>query len=245
MNLEHPMIQNFIHEMEEMGVSLSVDQVSQYIKYYEMLVDWNSRMNLTAITELEDVLKKHFVDSVSLVRAYPELLSSSTKRLIDVGTGAGFPGIPLKIAFPELEVTLLDSLEKRVGFLNEVIRALGLTKISAYHGRAEDYGRDVKFRDSYDLCVSRAVANLSVLAEFCLPFVKKGGTFYSYKAETAEVEAKAAANALGQLKGKVRKVSSFTLPGSEIGRTILAIEKTDGTPDRFPRKAGTPAKKPL
>ena len=167
----------FEKDLKELGISLNEKQIEQFITYFEMLVEWNEFMNLTAITEYEDVMKKHFVDSISLIKAYDV---SKNVTVIDIGTGAGFPGLALKIAYPNLKITLLDSLNKRIKFLDEVITELGLTGIDTIHGRAEDFAKPDKLREKYDLCVSRAVANMSTLAEFCLPFVKVGGQFISY-----------------------------------------------------------------
>ena len=172
--------EQFEKDCKALGVTLSDEQIQQFLKYYEMLVEWNEVMNLTAITEYDEVMKKHFVDSISLCKAYDV---TQNKTVIDVGTGAGFPGLALKIAFPDLQVTLLDSLNKRINFLNEVIAALGLTGVETIHGRAEDFAKPGKCREKYDLCVSRAVATLSTLSEYCLPFVKVGGKFISYKSE--------------------------------------------------------------
>lgn len=225
-----------------LGVSLTDRQTEQFLMYYEMLVEWNSFMNLTAITEYEEVMKKHFVDSVSLIKAYDVTESVS---VIDVGTGAGFPGLALKIAFPNLQLTLLDSLNKRIHFLNEVIEKLALTEIEAIHGRAEDYARPGKLREKYDLCVSRAVANLSTLSEYCLPFVKKGGFFISYKSEKISEEAKAAHGAISVLGGEVKEQVEFLLPNSDIYRNLFVIEKIKVCPAKYPRKAGLPSKEPL
>jgi 16S rRNA (guanine527-N7)-methyltransferase len=205
-------------------------------------------MNLTAITEFDDVMKKHFVDSLSLVKVFDHEKNNGVTgdiSLIDVGTGAGFPGIPLKIAFPDLSVTLLDSLNKRVNFLQTVIDELGIKKIDAIHGRAEDFAKKGKLREQYDLCVSRAVANLSTLSEYCLPYVKVGGAFVSYKSEKIEEEKAAAEHAISILGGEIEKQVEFMLPSSDIYRNLIVIRKTKETPGKYPRKAGTAAKEPL
>lgn len=232
----------FISDLEKLNITLSEKQTEQFLTYYEMLTEWNSFMNLTAITEYDEVMKKHFVDSVSLVKAYDITGSVS---LIDVGTGAGFPGLALKIAYPDLEVTLLDSLQKRIQFLNAVVEALGLKNVSAVHGRAEDFAKPGKLRESFDLCVSRAVANLTTLSEYCLPFVKENGYFISYKSEKISEEMQAAEKAIMLLGGKVERQVEFTLPDSDIYRNLFVIKKVKPTPARFPRKAGMPAKEPL
>jgi len=232
----------FENDLKELGISLSPFQIRQFLTYYEMLVTWNEKMNLTAITEYEEVMKKHFIDSISLIKAYDV---SQNKRLIDVGTGAGFPGLALKIAYPNLQVTLLDSLQKRVQFLDAVIEELHLEGIETFHGRAEDYAKKPEFREQFDLSVSRAVANLSTLTEYCLPFVKIGGKFISYKSEKISEEQDAAKNAIEILGGKVSGQISFQLPQSDIYRNLFVIEKVKSTPKKYPRKAGLPGKEPL
>lgn len=232
----------FEKDCSELGIVLTPDQIQQFLKYYEMLVEWNEYMNLTAITEYDEVMKKHFVDSISLCKAYDV---TQRKTVIDVGTGAGFPGLALKIAFPNLQVTLLDSLNKRINFLNEVIQTLGLTGVETIHGRAEDYAKPGKCREKYDLCVSRAVANLSTLSEYCLPFVKQGGKFISYKSEKIADEMDAAQHAIRILGGRIEDQVEFTLPDSDIYRNLFVISKDKVTPSKYPRKAGLPSKEPL
>ncbi len=228
--------------MKEISVDLSDDQMEKFYLYYEMLIEWNKVMNLTAITDMKDVIFKHFVDSVSLVKAVDVSRETS---LIDVGTGAGFPGIPLKIVFPELKVTLLDSLNKRVRFLDEVIDKLKLTEIAAVHGRAEDVGRDLEYREKYDLCVSRAVANLATLSEYCMPFVRVGGKFISYKSGIVEDELKGAGNAVKMLGGRVEDVVRFRIEGIDAERSLVWIVKNRKIDSKYPRRAGLPGKEPL
>lgn len=232
----------FREDIRALNIVLSEDQISQFLIYYEMLVEWNQVMNLTAITEYDEVMKKHFIDSISLIKAYDISRKSS---VIDVGTGAGFPGLALKIAYPQLEVTLLDSLKKRINFLDEVIHRLGLENIHTVHGRAEDYAKPQKLRENFDLCVSRAVANLSTLSEYCLPFVKVGGEFISYKSEKIAEELPAAQKVISLLGGSIRNQVEFKLPASDIYRNLFVIEKVKKTPGKYPRKAGLPGKEPL
>lgn len=240
--MEQRSTDQFIADLNDLEITLSDEQITQFLKYYELLVEWNRVMNLTAITEYDEVMKKHFVDSVSLIKAYDV---SRKAALIDVGTGAGFPGLALKIAFPNLQVTLLDSLNKRIHFLDSVIEELGLIGVETIHGRAEDYAKKGKLREQFDLCVSRAVANLSTLSEYCLPFVKVGGQFISYKSEKIAEEMGAASKAITLLGGKVKEQVEFKLPSSDIYRNLFVIEKVRETPGKYPRKAGMPAKEPL
>lgn len=238
-------LQQFYKDLDELHITLSDTQIEQFLTYYEMLIEKNRAVNLTAITDFDEVLKKHFVDSLSLVKACDLVHNDTEISLIDIGTGAGFPGIPLKIAFPNLNITLMDSLNKRVDFLNEIIYTLGFNQINAIHGRAEDYAKPEQLREKYDLCVSRAVANLSVLAEYCLPYVKVGGKFISYKSEKVTEEINDAEYAIGVLGGKIEEQIAFTLPDSDIYRNLVVIEKVSETPLKYPRKAGTANKKPL
>ena len=217
-------------------------QIEQFLQYYDMLVEKNKVMNLTAITEFDEVVEKHFLDSVSLTK---KIDLHQPLKVLDLGTGAGFPGIPLKIVFPELEITLMDSLNKRVLFLQDVISSLQLQDIEAVHGRAEEAARNKKYREGFDLCVSRAVANISTLSEYCLPFVKIGGSFISYKSSTIEDELEDGKKGIAILGGKVKDVYKFTLPDSELQRSFVVIQKENKTPKAYPRKAGTPSKDPL
>lgn len=227
--------------LSEIDLQLSDKQMNQFIMYYNLLIEKNKVMNLTAITEWQEVVLKHFIDSLSIVKVH--MLSG--QKVIDIGTGAGFPGIPLKIAFPELDILLVDSLNKRINFLNEVISKLELDKIQAIHSRAEDVGRDIRTRESFDLCVSRAVANLSTLSEYCLPLVKTGGYFISYKSGAIEEESNNAKNAIFKLGGKLEKVVPFELPESDISRSFVIIKKKSNTSKVYPRTAGKPSKEPL
>ena len=236
------MSQIFENKLNELGITLTDKQKQQFDKFYELLVEWNKFMNLTGITDYEEVNEKHFVDSLSIVKAID---MESVESVIDVGTGAGFPGIPLKIAFPHLKVVLLDSLNKRINFLNEVIAQLGLTDIKTIHGRAEDYAKQAEYRENFDLCVSRAVANLSTLSEYCLPYVSMNGMFVPYKSGEIDEELENSKKAVKILGGKIENVVKFQLPGTDIGRSFVKVRKIANTNKKYPRKAGLPAKEPL
>lgn len=233
-------VEKFKKILSEYGYLLSEHQFEQFIKYYELLVEWNERMNLTAITEFEEVLLKHFADSLSIIKVID---LNTVSSLIDIGTGAGFPGIPIKIMYPDLNVTLLDSLQKRIGFLDEVISVLKLDKINTIHGRAEDFAKPDKLRESYDICVSRAVANLSSLTELCLPYVKVDGSFISYKSDKVNDELSGAVKAIEMIGGSLEKKEIFNIENNT--RALVVIRKIKNTPKQYPRKAGLPVKKPL
>ena len=230
----------FIQGLKEYGFDPTDEQIDKFIRYYDLLIEWNEKINLTAITEYKDVMIKHFLDSVSIIKA---VNMSSVTSLIDIGTGAGFPGIPIKIMFPDIKITLLDSLKKRLNVLDLIIDEINLKDIYTIHGRAEDIARDPKHREKYDLCVSRAVANLSTLSELCIPFVKPDGRFVSYKSEKADEELEKAKNAIRLLGGKVTSTVSFELEDNI--RTLIVIDKIESTNKKYPRKAGTPGKEPL
>lgn len=235
-------MENFKRKASELGIELTEKQLQQFRQYYDMLIEKNKVMNLTAITEWEEVIDKHFIDSISLVKACD---LSGEKYVLDLGCGAGFPGIPLKIAFPNLKIVLLDSLNKRILFLKDVIAELGLENIEALHGRAEDYARKPEYREQFDYCVSRAVANLTTLSEYCIPYVKQGGSFISYKSGKVKEEIKEVKTALFLLGGKMDDMISFELPETDMERNFVIIKKEKKTPKKYPRKAGLPGKEPL
>nr|WP_223830041.1 16S rRNA (guanine(527)-N(7))-methyltransferase RsmG [Paenibacillus arenilitoris] len=228
--------------MEESGIPLSGRQLEQFDLYYRLLVEWNEKMNLTGITERDAVYEKHFYDSVSL-SFYTNV--NKVHKLADIGSGAGFPSIPLKICFPHLNVLIVDSLNKRIQFLSHLTEQLGLADVACLHGRAEDVARLPEHRDRYDLVTARAVARLNVLNEFCLPFVRKGGLFAAMKGSQSDEEVKEASFSLRELKGIIKSQHKLTLPNEQSERHIVLIEKTDATPRKYPRKAGTPLKQPL
>lgn len=230
------------NRMDRLQIETNENMLEQFDLFYHLLVKWNKVMNLTGITEYEEVVEKHFADSLSLARF---LDLNKIHTVIDVGTGAGFPGIPLKIAFPHLKVVLLDSLNKRINFLNEVIAKLDLKEIHTIHGRAEEYARKPEYREQFDLCVSRAVANLSVLSEYCIPYIRVGGIFVPYKSGEIDEEVAASRKAVDILGGQIDHVEKFQLPDTDIHRSFVFINKIKNTQKKYPRKAGTPAKEPL
>jgi len=251
----------FLAQLKELEVELTKEKEQMFEKYYRLLFSWNELMNLTAITEKNQVYEKHFLDSLSIVKMLDmkkmnETVEERDKlgeikgvqrgcRVLDIGTGAGFPGIPLKIVFPEIKMVLLDSLEKRVRFLGEVVKELEINRISCLHGRAEDFARKEEYRQGFDLVVSRAVADLSVLSEYALPFVKVGGSFVAYKSSSIKEEVDKSENAIEVLGGQIKEEVTFSLPDTEIRRTLLRIEKVSDTPEKYPRRAGKPEKTPL
>ena len=230
------------NEFSKIQIELSDEQAEQFEQYYEMLITKNEVMNLTAITEFEEVVQKHFIDSI-MIKEVRE--PGDGEKWIDVGTGAGFPGIPLKIVYPQIRMTLLDSLNKRVKFLQEVVDALELADVEALHGRAEEYAKKAEYREQYDCCVSRAVANLASLAEYCLPFVKTGGKLIALKGPKTAEELKNAETAIKRLGGRLAGVYESKIPYTDLEHTVVIIEKIGKTPAEYPRKAGTPSKKPI
>lgn len=236
----------FITEMKKAaaayGLELSEQQINQFNSYYELLIEWNKVMNLTAITDPQEVAVKHIIDSIA---AYDEKLFVTGTSVIDVGTGAGFPGLPLKIFFPAIKLTLMDSLNKRVKFLQTVVDELGLTDVACVHARAEEGARNKTYREQFDIAVSRAVARLPVLCEYCLPFVKRGGYFLALKGREYQDEIKEAAKAIKVMGGSKVTERLVKLPALDDVRAIITIRKDMPTPKAYPRKAGTPAKKPI
>lgn len=241
-------IKSIVREYSEKeGLGLTEEQLSQLDTYASMLVKTNEVMNLTNIIDDEGIAVRHFIDSLTLVpyiRAEQEKASRKNLTIIDVGTGAGFPGVVLKIAMPELDLTLLDSLNKRLNFLNEVSSALGLTGVKTVHGRAEDAGRNKALREKFNISCARAVANLPVLCEYCLPFVREGGAFLAMKGNVDEEE-QASTKAILVLGGKKEKTDKFLLPGTDMNRSIVVVRKVRSTPSQYPRQAGKPSKNPL
>lgn len=234
--------QTFIDTLKESGITLTDKQIKQFGTYFEMLVEWNEKINLTAVTEKEEVYLKHFFDSVtpSFYIDFNEI-----ETICDVGAGAGFPSIPLKIVYPHLQITIVDSLNKRIKFLNELAASLDLDKVNFVHDRAETFGKSQQYRESFDLVTARAVARLSVLSELCLPLVKKGGQFVALKGSQGNEELEDAQFAIFVLGGEVKTVNEFTLPLEESMRQIITIDKLRQTPKKYPRKPGTPNKEPL
>lgn len=232
----------FSSKLQEQGILLTAHQLQQFDLYFNLLVEWNEKMNLTAITEENEVYLKHFYDSVSASFYFD---FGKGQRLIDVGAGAGFPSIPIKILFPDLHVSIVDSLKKRITFLENLVSTLGLQNVSLHHDRAETFGQNKKYRESYDIVTARAVARLSVLSELCLPLIKENGDFLAMKAASGSAELEDAEKAITTLGGEVKKDYSFTLPLEESERHIIHITKIKKTPKKYPRKPGTPNKTPL
>ncbi len=226
--------------LKKIDIELSKKQIEQFYTYMNLLLEWNEKINLTAITEPEEVILKHFVDSLT-ISAYIKKGS----KLVDMGTGAGFPGIPLKILRDDIEITLVDSLNKRINFLNEVIKELELREISTVHARAEEFGQNKKYREKFDIATSRAVANLSTLSEYLVPLVKLEGKIICMKGSEVKEEVENAKNAIKILGGKMEKEESFNLPNSDMKRNLVIIKKIKNTPAKYPRKPGTPAKEPI
>lgn len=235
-------MKQLIEALEDMGLSYDEDTLQKFRKYMELVLEWNEKVNLTAITDRSEFVKKHYVDSVAICGA-PQM--NAAESIIDVGTGAGFPGIPLAILYPEKKFLLMDSLNKRIRIIEEISREIGLQNVSFRHGRAEEMAQNKAFREQYDLCVSRAVANLAVLSEYCLPFVKVGGWFAAYKAGRIEEELKASLHAITLLGGQLEENMTLMIKGYDLDHRILLIKKVKNTLAKYPRKPGTPSKEPL
>lgn len=225
---------------EKIDIKFTEEQLNQFYEYMNLLLEWNEKINLTAITDPNEVILKHFIDSLTINKYIKE-----NSTLADVGTGAGFPGIPLKIVRPDLKITLVDSLNKRINFLNEVINKLNLVNIETVHSRIEDFGKDKKYRESFDFVTARAVANLAVLSEYLLPIAKVGGQCVCMKGSSVEEELSNGKNAIKVLGGKIKNIDEFVLPDSDMSRNVIIIDKIKNTPNKYPRKAGIPVKEPL
>ncbi len=234
--------EQWLSDLKHNGIDLTQEQLEQFEIYYELLVDWNQRVNLTAITDREQVFYKHFFDSLSL--SFCVSLENEVK-LADIGSGAGFPGVPLAIAFPNIKVTIVDSLQKRITFLEHLIERLNLKHVQCIHGRAEEIGRNENYREQFNLVTARAVARLQVLNEYCLPFVKVGGLFAAMKAVDVKKEIVEASRSLQLLGGKMERTYQFQLPFEQARREIVVVKKIKPTPKKYPRKPGMPAKQPL
>lgn len=236
--------EKFYEEMNEFGkeinINFSVEQLSKFYKYMQLLIEWNEKMNLTAIIEPKEIILKHFIDSLTILNKIED-----KAKVVDVGTGAGFPGIPISIMKENVQITLVDSLNKRLIFLKEVIGQLELKNVEIVHARAEEFGQNKEYREKFDIATSRAVANLSTLSEYLMPLVKVNGKCICMKASEAEEEIRQAQKAIDVLGGTINKIDKFKLPKSDIGRTIIIIDKEKNTPNRYPRKAGTPSKEPI
>ncbi|MBO8441802.1 MAG: 16S rRNA (guanine(527)-N(7))-methyltransferase RsmG [Firmicutes bacterium] len=237
-------IEEFIQELQKLNISLTNEQIDQFEKYYLFLIQYNQKVNLTRITEKEEVYLKHFYDSILIYKLWP-YFGKDKVNLCDVGSGAGFPSIPLKIIFPNLKVTIVDSLNKRIMFLNELCKQLNLKYVSLVHGRAEEVGHNTIYRNSFDVVTGRALAKLSVMNELCLPLVKVGGFLIAMKGQKAEEEIKGATNSLNVLGGQLEKVDKFYLFNTDNQRNNILIKKVKETPKKYPRKAGTPNRHPL
>ena len=227
---------------EEVGMSLSEEQYNKFIKYMKLIQEWNEKVNLTAITEDEEVVKKHFIDCI---KAYKSEELKNAETIIDVGTGAGFPGIPIAIMDEDKKITLLDSLNKRINFLNLVINELGLKNVKTIHSRAEDGAKTKELREKFDIATSRAVANMAVLSEFCLPYVKVGGSFVALKGPAVEEELEGSRNAIGVLGGKLKNIIEVEIEGKDLNHNIVIVSKIKECPSNYPRKAGVVSKKPI
>lgn len=232
----------FKTSLEEMNIDLTTNQARQFQIYTSLLQEWNEKINLTSITETQEIYLKHFLDSLMIAKYHD---FNGIQKICDIGSGAGFPSLPLKIIYPELHVTIVDSLKKRIDFLNLLVEALGLDHVTLIHGRAEDIGQDDRYRASFDLVTARAVARLNVLSEYCLPLVKKSGRFLAMKGSQGEEELTEAMPAIEKLGGQLLDLKSFELPEDEGERTIILIEKIKNTPAKFPRQAGKPSKQPI